>query len=162
MMIRLFLAATLSMAACGGADTPAPEAPAAATEAEAETPAEAATGEREPHEHEGEDHEHSFPPAVTAFHDVLSPNWHAEKGPARIDATCAAVASMAERADAVKASPAPEGVDAGEWTAIGDALIQSVASLGTACEADGRPDFDPAFTAVHDAFHAFVDIVKKE
>ena len=167
MMIRSLVAISFLSVACGGADTPAPDQPTPAA-AEHEAGAgdhQAGHDEHAEHkgEHEGEEkHEHVFPATVTAFHDVLSPNWHAEKGAARIDATCSAIVAMNERAVAAKDAPAPEGIDAAVWTATGEALVQSVADLDTACDAEGRPDFEAAFKSLHDQFHVYVDMFKEK
>lgn len=143
-MLGLVLASSL-VVGCGGSDTPAPAAPAPAPVAP-----------------ETEAHEHNFPAEVTAFHDVLSPNWHAEPGDERTEATCRAIGDMHARAVAITEAAAPAGVDAAAWSEAAAGLVSSVDALGVACNAKGRPDFDATFTALHDQFHVLVKLVGHE
>lgn len=158
-MLGLVLASSL-VVGCGGSDTPAPAAPAPAPVA---PEAEAHEGHETQEGHEGEEaHEHNFPAEVTAFHDVLSPNWHAEPGDERTEATCRAIGDMRARAVAITAAAAPAGVDATAWSEAASGLVSSVDALGVACNAKGRPDFDATFTALHDQFHVLVELVGHE
>jgi len=78
---------------------------------------------------------------VGEFHEAIAPLWHAPAGPERTDRTCAAVPDLRTRAAAVGS----------------ERLTAAVEDLGTACGADGRPDFEAKLGAVHEAFHAVME-----
>src|SRR5689334_11240356 len=71
-----------AVAACSGGSKPAPQQPVSAPTAE------------------GHDH-HQMSPALTKFHDVLSPRWHAPKGEQRMKDTCGAIADFTSGATEV-------------------------------------------------------------
>ena len=96
------------------------------------------------------------PASVIAFHDVMAPDWHADEGAARTEATCANVATYQERAEVVTADTPPEGVNQAAWRTAADALAASAESLGAVCAQDGRATFEAAFSALHDRFHDLV------
>lgn len=153
-----YLAASLALAACGGADKSTPGAEEPASAAQAGAPEHAEHGEQA--EHGG--HAHRFPPAVDAFHAVLAPLWHAEPGPARVADTCQGVGELESKAQAIQTAPMPESLTADQepaWREAGQTLLTSIDALETACNADGRPDFDASFIAAHDAFHGLVDLL---
>ncbi len=141
-MKRILSALILSLAAaCGGSAEPAPAQPAAPPET-APAPA---------HEEHAE-----FSPEAAAFHDVLSPIWHADAGAKRTDDACAATGDMLARTAPMKdASKLPADKQQAYGEAV-TALEVSVNELAAACKVDGRPGFDAAFTKVHEAFHAVV------
>ena len=97
------------------------------------------------HEHgekgeKGEHHKDLAPP-VKAFHEVLAPLWHMEKGADRTAKTCAQTSALREKA-----------------TGTGDKeLIAATTSLAAECEKEGKPEFDARFSAVHERFHALAE-----
>ena len=104
-------------------------------------------------EGEGHHHDKDMSPPLKSFHDVLAPVYHAEKGPGRVDKTCADAPAMTKGAAAVANE---EGVD--HTTARkerDEALTKSVADLETACKGD-KAGVEAALEKVHDAFHAFL------
>jgi hypothetical protein len=119
-------------AACGGA-TPEP----------ATTPTSSAKEEHHG-DHKGDhkgDHHKDLPAPVHAFHEVLAPLWHLEKGPDRTAKTCAQVATLREKA-----------------TATADKeLLAATTALAAECDKAGRPDFDARFSAVHERFHKLAE-----
>ena len=100
-------------------------------------------------------------PELTAFHDTLSPIWHAE-GPARRTDACAAVPDFASKAQAVKAAAAPANVEPEKWTEAGVQLETSVSGLQTACGGTDEGAFNVAFIAVHDAYHHAMSLIVGE
>jgi hypothetical protein len=146
-MIRnLTLVLVLAAVACGGKKS----APATTT----------TTQQAEPHEeHEGgEAAEHAaLTPELRKFHDILSPLWHAEKGPQRVKDTCAAVPQLRSAADAVAKATPPTKANADTWTAGTRALVASVNDLETACKANDTAKFEAGFHAVHEAFHRLME-----
>jgi hypothetical protein len=113
------LATLLGAAACGGNAAPAT------------TPTSSEQGE----------HHHGMPATTKAFHDVLAPLWHMEKGADRTAKTCAQAMTLREKA-----------------VATGDKeLAAAAAALVAECEKEGRPEFDARFTAVHERFHALAE-----
>jgi hypothetical protein len=143
------LALPVLLVACAGDKGPKadPDPTAAPT---APAPAEGAA-EKGHHEHAGQ------PAELHAFHEILAPRWHSDPGPARMKATCDAIADFKTRAAAVKAAPAPAGADAARWTDAGAKLEQSVGALETSCGGD-QAGFDSSFATVHDTFHAAMEI----
>lgn len=55
---------------------------------------------------------------------------------------------------------APEGVDHGGWAASVTALQESVKGLDEGCTAGLADGFEERFGAVHDGFHALMDLLK--
>lgn len=114
-----------------------------------------AQGEHE-HEHKGEGEHKKHPPmspAVHSFHEVLSPIYHADKGAARNDKACGAVASFKEKAG-------PIGAEAGDNAAkktASQGLVTSIDDLEKACAAAGKPEVEAKFEKLHDAFHAAME-----
>lgn len=96
-------------------------------------------------------------PEVKAFHDVLAPRWHAERGAGRMADTCAAIPELRKGADAITAAKPPERAEPAEWTASARELGAAVAALGETCQASDAAKFEPAFTAVHERFHAVLE-----
>lgn len=129
--------------ACGssepatGATTPAAEPPAA---------------------HQEKEHP-ELTPELAAFHERLSPLWHADKGEQRRKDTCAAVPDFKTRAAAVKAAAPPAGADAAAWTSAGAELETSVGGLESACAGSDPAGFETAFEAVHTRFHHAMELV---
>lgn len=144
MKSALTFAVVLATVACGGKAAPSSEPdPAAAASAHAA--------------HEGSSamaHEHgAMAPTITAFHDILAPRWHAEKGAKRMADTCAAIPDFQRGAAAIVAAPAPEGAVAAAWTDGGKQLAEAVAALEAPCKASDAAAFEPAFHRVHESFH---------
>lgn len=111
-------------------------------------------------EHRGEPgHQHEFAGGVKAYHDVLSPLWHAPKDDARVANTCDAAADLVTKAGAIEAEPVPAaaGDNGDAWKAAAGALTASSKQLAALCAAD-RKDFDATFTALHEAFHALIEL----
>ena len=98
----------------------------------------------------------NMPPEVATFHDVLAPHWHAEKGPQRMKDTCAALAEMSTKADAVAKAAAPDGKDPAVWAAATKDLVDAVAGLKVSCDGNDAAGFEPAFEKVHHSFHALM------
>lgn len=107
-------------------------------------------------EHHGADHkggEHAAMPAsVKAFHDVLAPVYHLEKGAPRDEQACAALPKLDEAGKGVSAELSGEA-DKPKHEALGQALT----ALGAACQVPERTDVAAKLEGVHDAFHAYVD-----
>jgi hypothetical protein len=110
-----------------------------------------------PHAHD-EAHDHDELPAeVKSFHEVLAPRWHADKGDARTQDTCGAVAEFEAKAAAIAALTTPAGGDAGHWSTSTKELGDAVAALETACQGADPAAFEPAFHRVHEGFHAVME-----
>lgn len=97
-------------------------------------------------------------PEIAKFHEVLSPLWHAEKGPKRMTDTCGAVPQFRTDADALVAVAAPAGADAAAWTTKTKELGDAVGALDVACKANDAAVFEPAFEHMHTGFHAVLDL----
>jgi hypothetical protein len=116
-------------------------------------------GDGKGHDHHGEGHEHGkghhkheMKGAVKDFHDVLSPIYHAEKGPGRADKACGALGSFKEKATAVVSEA---GEDAGKKSKA-EALAKSVEDLDKEC-AKGKADVEGSLESLHTAFHAVME-----
>ena len=133
------------LAACGSKETttPADKAPPAMA-----------------HEEHGE-HEMAMPPELKGFHDVLAPHWHAEKGPKRMQDTCAALPDFHKASDALAKATPPRAAHADTWTNGTKALVAAVAELDVACKANEASAFETAFAKVHDSFHALLEAAGK-
>lgn len=130
---------------CGGKDKPAP------------TTTQTQTQTHEHHEGSGEaEHHANLPPELKAFHDLLAPRWHAEKGQQRITDTCAARDELKAAADAVAKATPPVATNADTWTNATRALVAAVDDLIQVCTVKGANDFEAVFAKVHDAFHALL------
>ncbi len=110
--------------------------------------ANAATGETQ-HGH------HDFPPAVSAFHDVMAPLWHAPPGEQRQQSICQGAASLQNAADNILRADTPDQVQAAQWGRAAQQLREAVAALSGACSAE-KKGIAEAMAAVHDRFHALV------
>lgn len=134
----------LGLGACGGKSAPATTS-AAATGGEA-----------------GAMPAHQFPAEVAAFHDKLSPLWHSEVGPARVEATCTASGELDQLLEDVQNAAAPAGVDAAAWAERVTALRAAMSTLAEDCVATSGAALDGNFTALHDAFHALIALLPNE
>ena len=85
--------------------------------------------------------EHQMSPALTKFHDVLSPRWHTEKGAKRMTDTCGAIAEFQTSATGVANKD----------------LSDAVVGLEAACKANDATAFEPAFEKVHTTFHVVME-----
>lgn len=130
--MKRFVIVTIVLAACGGSEKPATTDP---------------TTKPAMDEHD------KLTPELTAFHNVLKPLWHQDKGDAQVTATCGATADLLTKAKAVQAAPVPDKVDAAAWADAGTKLVASVEALGATCTGD-KSTFDATFNDVHNAFHA--------
>jgi hypothetical protein len=101
----------------------------------------------------GEEMGHEIPPQIAAFHEVLAPHWHADRGPQRMTDTCAAIPQFRSDADAIATAQPPADGDAAAWSAGGKQLADAVAALEATCNASDATAFEPAFERVHAAFH---------
>lgn len=111
--------------------------------------------------HEAHDEHANMPAEIVKFHDILSPRWHAEKGPQRMKDTCGAIADFRGGAEAIGKLAAPAGSDATKWTASTKELGDAVSGLDQACTAD-EPKFEEAFHRVHEGFHAVAELAGGE
>lgn len=146
----LALALALPLAACGGSETPS-ETPASTDRVPSAEPTTPPA--------DGEGHEHGkLPPELDAFHDALAPRWHAPAGPTRHTDACAAVPDFRTRAEAVKGAAAPANASATDWTQAGEKLFASVGALDEACKSNDAAKIEPAFSALHDAFHSAMEL----
>ncbi len=102
---------------------------------------------------EGEHGHPAMVDAVAKFHDTLAPRWHAERGAKRMTDTCAVTAQLRSEAQAIVASPPPEGANPTSWSAGGTQLADAVTALETTCKASDATAFEPAFERVHTSFH---------
>lgn len=153
-ILSAFLA--VALAACGASE-PAPAQPTPVTPPAEATPTAAP-------DHGEAEHSHDFPGAVTAFHDVMAPKWHAEPGPQRQTDTCGAIAGFKDAAAKIGSDPVPEKAAAqeGSWhNAVADLNI-AIGGLEAACAADGRAGFADAFHQLHEAFHRLVALIGHE
>ena len=96
-------------------------------------------------------------PELAKFHDVLAPRWHADKGPQRMQDTCAALPDFHANADALAKATPPRGANADTWTTGTKQLVDAVAGLDTTCKANDASGFDGAFAKVHQSFHALLE-----
>ena len=131
-MTRFLILASL-VAACGGKQ-PTPASQPAAHEEHAAMPAELKT-----------------------FHDVLAPRWHAEKGPKRMEDTCAALPDFHTDADALAKSTPPRAANADTWTSGTKQLVDAVAGLDATCKSKDATSFETAFEKVHVSFHGLLE-----
>ncbi|MFO0631695.1 MAG: hypothetical protein U0168_02460 [Nannocystaceae bacterium] len=148
---RLFpLVLTLGVMACAKKDaaaTTTPPGDAAATDG--------AHAHDDGAKHE---HEHEFTGGVKSFHDTMAPLWHAAKDDARVTNTCAAAADLLAKAGAIETEPMPTAAtDAAAWKTRGGELTAAAQGLQTSCNGD-RKDFEAAFTKLHEAFHALIEL----
>lgn len=144
----LLFVSLLLAAACGGKSPPA-------------TTSSTATETEHPGHGDGKP-AHAFPAEVGAFHDKLSPLWHAEAGTARVEATCGASGELDQLAEDVQNAAPPAGVDAAAWGAHVTSMRDAVSKLGDDCVATQGAAFDANFETVHNAFHALIDLLPKD
>ena len=149
-----------ALLACGGS-SPEPQPPAGANDGEGD--AAETTGEHAGEKHangekhaDGEKHEHNFPPTLDAYHKVLSPIWHAEKGEARNQAACDAIEAFAGAGDGVQNGAVPEkaAADKKAWDDAAMELVSHSVALGALCsEKAPAAEIEEALKKIHDAFH---------
>ena len=135
-MKRLMIV-TIVLAACGGSEKPA-------------------TKDNDMAGKPAMDEHGKLTPELTAFHDVLKPLWHQDKGDAQVTATCNAGADLQAKAKAVADAPTPTGVTADAWQQQTLRLGKAVDALVAVCAGD-HAQFDASFTEVHNAFHAAME-----
>ena len=141
---KMLLIAVLTAGGCGGAGQGAGE------------PLETArSNQKHDTGHKGEEMV-AMTPEVKLFHDALAPRWHAEQGPQRMVDTCAAIPEFLGDAESIAKALPPERTDPTQWGAKARALNDSVAALDAACKAKDAAQFEPAFAAVHERFHAML------
>src|SRR5262249_16244248 len=132
-MMRTLTLAVLLAAGCGG-----------------KKPATSTTEQPAAHH---EEHEDLGMPEMTKFHDVLAPRWHAEKGPKRMEDTCAALPELQTDADALAKATPPANADKQKWSTTTLALVNAVSSLDATCKAKDTSKFEAVFQRVHESFH---------
>jgi hypothetical protein len=98
------------------------------------------------------------PTSVDAFHDLLSPLWHAPAGAARTADTCAAAPALRTGAEAMVASP-PAKVRSG-YAPGTTAVLEALRALDAACSTADKAGLDEQLGAVHDAFHTVAACVE--
>lgn len=98
--------------------------------------------------HEG--HHAKMEGAVKAFHDVLAPVFHMEKGLKRVEATCKVSASMKEQAAALQTEAGADEAAKKRATKLTSAVI----ALEKSCLDEGRATVEADLHAVHEEFHA--------
>lgn len=109
-------------------------------------------------EHKEGDHP-TMPDAVAAFHEKLSPLWHAAPGAERTSNTCGEAEVMGMQLEQVATAGAPAGVDAAAWGERVTALQAAWTQLGEDCAQHDAEDFEAKFTAAHDAFHRLIELL---
>jgi len=150
-MRTILFSVFLAVAACGGASKSDLEEPAGGAEPIA-------------HEEEGHHGQHSeaehppLTPEMEAFHDVLKPLWHAEPGADRQTGTCAKAGELLGLSEKIQNAPNP-GADQAAWELAVRQLMLSLVKLMDECKTGG--DFEANFRAVHDGFHALLDLLPK-
>ncbi len=131
----------LLAAACGPSSTPAPAEP---------------TEHAEHAEHAGHP---TLTPAMTAFHDVLAPVWHAEPGDGRNALACEG--EFTALADGIEAAGTPPGVDAEVWASQLSVLRMAINDLDGPCTGgtaeQGAMPVPDALERVHSAFHGLME-----
>jgi hypothetical protein len=142
----------LLFAACSSAT---PEAHDAATHDEqGEHHGDGDHDEHDEHAGDGDHHDH-HPPMdadLHAFHEVLAPVFHMDKGAARADKACAGAAAMKEAAGKVAASRTNDGAK-GKATE----LVTQVDALAAACAGADKSAVEAKLDEVHGAFHATME-----
>lgn len=142
-MKRLAFVALVAVAACGG---------------KAKTGSVEHVDTMDHAQHQEGDHP-TMPAAVAAFHEQLSPLWHAPPGPERTERTCGDAGSMDQQLEEVEQAGAPEGVDAAAWGERVTALRGAWTQLSEDCmQVDGE-NFETKFAAAHEAFHALIELL---
>jgi hypothetical protein len=106
------------------------------------------------------EHHGAMPPEVHRFHEILAPRWHAPEGAQRTADTCAAIPDFRTGASAIAKTSA--GPDAAAWTAAATDLAARVEDLAATCTTPPAATFEPAFSALHDAFHRVADLALKK
>ncbi len=120
-------------------------------------------GEHGEHGKHGEHGAHEHPEmtgAVREMHDVLSPLWHAPKGPERETKTCEAIPTFVQRAGAMdKNIPESARAKEADYRTAAQGLVTAVGGLETECAkpSGGRAEFDAKFHGVHEAFHKVLE-----
>ena len=133
----LTLLAVLSLAACGGSPPPAQPPKGGHEHGPGHGPGHG-HGHGRGKEHGKEHHDHDkLAPPLKEFHAVLSPLWHADKGPARNDQICAQAKTLEDKAAATK----------------DDELSKATHAVSEACAKEGRPKLEELFVVVHERFH---------
>lgn len=118
-----------------------------------------ASSEAKPEAEAHHDEHPLFTGAVKSFHDVMSPDWHADEGPARVKSTCANLGSYSLEALKITQEPVPHGVAKADWKKATDTLLDGLTDLGRACHSDRTP-FNEGFTNVHDGFHGLKELLE--
>ena len=111
---------------------------------------------------EKHDEHANMPAEIVKFHDILSPRWHAEKGPQRMKDTCAAIGDFTTTADAVSKVATPANGDAAKWQAGTKELVDAVGALKATCDKPDEVAFEDAFHRVHEDFHAVAELAGGE
>jgi len=108
---------------------------------------------------EGTHGHHDFPGAVTGFHSVLAPVWHAPTEDVRRLRACASSVALQEHAKVVIADPAPAVVDGGAWRSAAAGMKAQSDTLRDACRDQEPAKIDSVISSLHGAFHQLVALI---
>jgi len=108
---------------------------------------------------EGTHGHHDFPGAVTGFHNVLAPVWHAPTDDTRRLRACENSAALGEHAKIVIADPAPAIVDGGAWKSAAAGMKAQSDALRDACRDQDPAKIDSVISSLHGAFHQLVALI---
>lgn len=100
--------------------------------------------------------------AVKAFHDVLSPDWHAAPGTARNASACGNAGRYASLSGEIAAQPAPAGVDGAAWKGAAAGLRDASAALGAYCGGGTPANVEAGLATLHDRFHDVMKVLKPD
>ncbi len=107
-----------------------------------------------------EDEHPPLPPAVDAFHAIISKDWHAPEGTERLKSACANFQAYVEASGNVANSEAPEKVDAVQWKSAGKALTDGAVALGGSCAWGTDAEVVASLANLHDRFHDVVRLIE--
>lgn len=91
--------------------------------------------------------------ATKAFHDLLSPDWHAEPGTTRNTSACRNASRYLTLSGQIASQPAPANGDAAAWTKAATGLHDASAALGAYCSGGIDANVVAGLTTLHDRFH---------
>ncbi|PCI07418.1 MAG: hypothetical protein COB77_04700 [Gammaproteobacteria bacterium] len=103
---------------------------------------------------------HDFPVAVTGFHDVMAPLWHAESGEERNQKICKQYPILTSRLNKIRSANVPENVDATQWRHAVENLYKVLLPIESLCVENRTPEY--AMANVHYGFHALVKLIGYE
>jgi hypothetical protein len=143
----------VSAAACGGSSTPTPPPDGAHHHGEHRGEHQGAASGHHGKEHGEHGGRHAKMDAeIHAFHEILAPIFHMDKGKARADKSCDAVTAMKDAGAKIASSRASDDAKSKAAT-----LSTEIDALGTACAAPDRAGVEAQLDKLHDAFHAVME-----